>query len=243
MKKILVFLVLLLSSVPVYAEDVEADLSVREIEVSVGFTGSKVLVFGATKKKAEVVIVIEGPPVRAKLWTKKRKMGFWVNERPMTFEKVPGFYAIASSKPFGKMVQPETAAQHGLTLKALFAPYAAPEGAFAPEDFEGLKQAQRNRGLYQESPEGVRVTKGGLFRADFTLPSAVPIGPYKTRIYLLREGKVISVQESPLLISRIGLEASINHLAHESPFLYVLLALGASIGLGGGGAFLLRRRS
>jgi uncharacterized protein (TIGR02186 family) len=222
---------------------VDADLSVHEIEVSVGFTGSKLLVFGAVKKRADVVVVVEGPPVHAKLWAKKRKWGFWVNERPETFDNVPGFYAIASSKPLSKIAQPATVAHYGLTLDALFFPYRKPQGAYSDESFHGLKQSQQARNLYQENEGVVHISKGGLFRADFDLPAAVPIGAYQAHIYLLRSGNVFATQEVPLAVNRIGIEASINHLAYDRPFAYAFLALLSSLGLGGGAAYLFRRRA
>ncbi len=244
MKRLLVFLLLLLTlCLPARAQEVDADLSVHEIEVTVGFTGSNLLVFGAVKKKADVVVVVEGPPVFAKLWAKKRKAGLWVNERPVTFDNVPGYYAIASSKPLKDIVQSETATQHGLTLNSLFAPYKAPQGSFTVENFDGLKQSQIRRGLYQQNEGIVRISKGGLFRADFDLPAAVPIGAYTARIYLLRWGQVIATQEVPLSVNRTGIEATINGLAHERPFTYAFLALFLSLVWGGGGAYLFRRRS
>lgn len=232
----------LLFACPAAAEDIAADLSLHEIEVTVGFSGSKLLVFGAIKKRADVVVVVEGPPVHAKLWTKRRKGIFWVNDRPVNYDKVPGFYAIASSRPLQDIVAPKTAADYELTLAAV--KLNPEENRGLPEvDNDGLKQVQKTRKLYQEIPDGVRVSKGGLFRADFDLPAALPVGNYKANIFLLRNGKVFAKQEVPLGVNHVGLEASISHLAHERPFAYAFVALLSALGLGGAASSLFRRRT
>ncbi len=242
MKRFLILVFIVLFSGSALAQDISADLSVHEIEVTVGFSGSNLLVFGAIKRKADVVVVVKGPPVYAKLWAKRLRGVFWVNDRPLNYESIPGFYAIASSKPLADIVDSKTAEEYGLTLAALkLTPEESRDSVLT--DNEGLKSVQREKSLYQEIPNGVKISAGGLFRADFRLPAALPVGDYKAHIYLLRNGKVIAEQDVPLGVSHAGIEATINHLAHERPFTYAFLALALSLVWGGGGAYLFRKRA
>ncbi|MDD5585671.1 MAG: TIGR02186 family protein [Alphaproteobacteria bacterium] len=233
---------LLLTACPAWAGEVVADLSDHVIDVSVGFNGTKLLVFGAMKTPADVAVVIEGPPVQAKLWTKKREAGIWVNGNPVTFRSVPGVYAVALTRPVAEMAKPKTARMYGLSLADMVFP-AEPGKGQAPSDNQALKQAQQAEAHYQEKPEGVQTMEGSLFRVGFDLPASVPMGTYKAQIHLLKGGEVIATQTVPFAVKQIGLEASIYHLAHHRPFVYAFLALAASLGLGGAAAYLFRRMS
>jgi len=244
MKRILCLFCLILIAFPARAEDIVADLSVHAIDVTVNFCGARLLVFGAAKRQTDVVIVIQGPLIWAKLWTKKRKAGLWINDRPMTFDKVPGFYTVLSSKPVEQLTNPETANRYGMSLNSLAQSMKAMNGNDDDiNDCQALIQAEKARKRYQEKPSDVRISKGGLFRADVDLPASVPIGEYVANIYLLKDGQIVTSQKMPFDINHAGIEASINNLAHNRPFLYAFLALVLSLSLGGSAAYLFRRVS
>jgi hypothetical protein len=82
-----------------------ADLSDREIEVSTGFTGADLLVFGATDAPIgpggdEILVVVRGPTRPVVVRRKVRALGvMWVNGPAARFSGVPGFYAIAGTRP------------------------------------------------------------------------------------------------------------------------------------------------
>lgn len=236
-------MVLLLTACPAWAGEVVADLSEHVIDVSVGFNGADLLVFGALKNPAGVAVVIEGPPVQAKLWTKKREAGIWVNSNPVTFKSVPGVYAVALTRPAAELASPKAERLYGLSLAKLAFPGESTGHGQAPSDNQALKQAQKTYGHYQEKEGGVQILEDSLFRADFTFPASMPKGAYKAQVHLLKGGDVIATKTVPFKVKEVGLEASIYHLAHHRPFVYAFLALAASLGLGGAAAYLFRRMS
>ena len=82
-----------------------ADLSTDRVEITTGFTGSSVMVFGATERLIgpesgeDVVIVASGPPQATVVRRKVNVLGFWLNGPSAVFREVPGFYAIAATRP------------------------------------------------------------------------------------------------------------------------------------------------
>ena len=54
-------LILALSAAPARAEPLVADLSDDVIAITTGFTGSDVLLFGATEGEGDVIVVVRGP--------------------------------------------------------------------------------------------------------------------------------------------------------------------------------------
>ena len=62
MRAFLAFLLLSLwSGTAAMAQPVVVDLSKESVDITAGFTGTDVLLFGATSGYGEVVVVIEGP--------------------------------------------------------------------------------------------------------------------------------------------------------------------------------------
>ncbi len=225
------------------AEKVVADVSSNFVAVTVGFHGTKMLIFGALKVPADVMVIVEGPASRAILRRKVKTKGIWVNSDPVIFSPVPGYYAIAASKPIEAIAGSESIGRYGLRLSRLSLPFEDKE---MPPEFshrEALLNLRKSQGLFQEKPSGVIITGESLFRADFDLPATMPIGTYVARIYLLKDKRVIAEQTSSFTVAPVGIQASIYHLAYDRPFTYAFMALGLSLLLGGAGAFVFRRSS
>jgi len=53
----------------------------------------------------------------------------------------------------------------------------------------------------------------------------VPTGTYNVTVYLLRGGKVISAQTTPLVVAKIGVGARVFAFAHRHSALYGIAAL------------------
>jgi uncharacterized protein (TIGR02186 family) len=79
--------------------------------------------------------------------------------------------------------------------------------------------------LYPEENGQITLLGNRLFRSDIFFPSNVPTGIYNVTVYLLRGGKVISAQTTPLVVSKIGVGARVFAFAHRHPALYGIAAL------------------
>ena len=82
-----------------------------------------------------------------------------------------------------------------------------------------------------------------LFRTDIVLPANLTEGEYKVRLFLLRDKRVIAMQERVIGVRKEGLERWIFNLAQEQPLVYglVSLVLAALAGWGASAAFRLVR--
>ena len=81
------------------AQSLVADLSEDLIAITTRFTGSDLLLFGATDGKGDVIVVVRGPQSRIVIRRKSRIGGVWVNRDALTFANVPSFYYLAASRP------------------------------------------------------------------------------------------------------------------------------------------------
>jgi len=229
-------------------EEVQADVSTRDISIQSNFTGIEILIFGSVDFSQtvspdeggyDVIMVVRAPgqPIvaRRKEWV----AGIWVNGLGKVYPSVPGFYAVLSSRPFRAITSDETLKTLGIGLANLdFGRNTV--GDPAEETFRAavvrLKERQR---LFQEHDDGVSFIGRSLFRASVDLPVNVPIGRYTVDVYLFRDGILVSKSQSTLAVNKVGFERMIYLLAFRYPFIYGLLAVVVAVlvGLAGWGAF------
>nr|WP_246522570.1 TIGR02186 family protein [Neoroseomonas terrae] len=210
-------------SVAANTPQLTADLSTNQVEISTGFTGSSVMVFGATERligpqtDEDVIVVAWGPPQATVVRRKVNVLGFWLNGPSATFREMPGFYAIAATRPVWQVL-PEDARRAGrLGLDAL--PLRA-SGSQAPAFRAALLELKQDDGRWQEYASPVTVAGGRLFSARISFPDTVQTGDYRIEVLLVREQRVIARQELFLRVDRVGTAASIAYVAHTQPVIY-----------------------
>lgn len=214
------------AAIPARAEPLVADLSDYVIAITVGFTGSKVLLYGATEGEGDVVIVVRGPRADAVVRRKEEVAGVWVNRRSVGFSRAPMFYAVAANRPIDEILSPLEAARHEIGLDNIDVRAAADDAGVAVNEFrEALLRRGQSSGLYAQSTLPVRFLGARLFRTSINLPANVPTGNYFVHFYLVRDGRVVNAQTSTLVVTKLGMEAAIYDLAHQRPELYGLMAV------------------
>ena len=220
-----------------------AELSQRRVGITTGFTGADLLVFGSTERLIgeggdEVLVVASGPPQPMVVRRKVKLLGFWVNGAAATFPQVPGFYAIAGTRPAWQML-PEDARQSGrLGLDAL--PLRA-RGAQGPAYRAALLELKKGEGLWVEDSAPVEVSGGRLFHARLPLPATVTPGDYRVEVLLVRDRRVIARQGLDFEVARVGAAASIATVAEGAPLIYGLVCIVLAALAGWLGSVLFRR--
>lgn len=229
-----------------HAEEVEVDLTSHHVAVEYDFSGATITLFGAATgalpenggTTPDIVIAVRGPARTTRVHRKERIAGIWVNADTRSFEGVPGYYALVSSRELSKIASADILRRLEIGLESLSAQFKtdAPASAGAPtRNFvRAAIDLLREKELYGEHPDGVRFLGRHLFRAEFSLPANVPIGEYEADVFLFRDGSLLGQYTTAFDIAKEGVERSIFSLAHDQPFLYgvlsVLLAIGAGLG-------------
>jgi uncharacterized protein (TIGR02186 family) len=228
-------------------ESVEADVSARNVAVTSSFNGTEIVIFGAIdgsqQPSAEsgyydVVVVVEGVPGRLVVRRKNNVAGLWLNTAAATFDNVPSYYAVASTRPIDEVATEEFRELHGIGLQHLkYTPAVGQRYPLSNEDIKEYREAimriKRKDGLYVDRPYGVIFTGKSIFRASILLPANVTVGPFETRVYLFREEKLLSRFSVRLNLEREGLERHLHAFAYRLPTLYgivtVIIAVGAGL--------------
>jgi len=216
-----------------HAQQIIADLSRHLVAITTGFAGAEVLLFGAVDGDGDVIVTVRGPETDLVVRQKSQVNGMWVNALSVTFAGVPGYYAVASTKPLEEILTNPVAEREQIGAQRL---RLVPEANTPPDRADLFRRAlMRNMeraGLFQPRTAQVRFLGQRLFRADIQFPANVPIGRYTVNVYLVRGGQVVSAATTPLLVSKIGLSAEIFDFAQERGITYGLIAV-AFAGLAG----------
>ncbi len=204
-----------------------ADLSKHLVAITTGFAGTDVLLFGAVDEPGDVVVLIWGPPEEVVMHRKSRIAGIWMNTAQMTFERVPSFYSIASSRSLDEIASEHVLSrlEMGVERLNLPLPHAKASPNIARNWRDALIRNKQRLGHYAREVSQVIFLGENLFRTQVEFPANVPTGTYQIEVYLLREGRVISAQTTPLIVGKIGLEAEVYDFAHNYAAYYGLIAI------------------
>ncbi|NKB49470.1 MAG: hypothetical protein GKS02_08910 [Alphaproteobacteria bacterium] len=226
------FLAVGVSATPSYAQTpsdrspLVADLSEDLIAITTGFTGTEVLLFGATDGAGDVIVVVRAPESQVVVRRKGRVAGVWINADSLTFDMVPGFYHVAASRPLADLLpatvlQDEQIGAVNLSVAPVTSAPQAEVTAFAA----ALIRNKQRVGLFNPELGEIRFLGDRLFRTQVQFPSSVPTGEYTATIYLVANGAIIDRTDTTLQVRKSGFEANVFEFANQNPSIYGLLAI------------------
>jgi uncharacterized protein (TIGR02186 family) len=212
------------------------------IQVRQGFTGARLLLYGAVIDPAgagarsedyDIVVVLKGPTEPVRIREKERIAGIWANAGSSDFRSAPAFFAVASSRPIAEIVDERTAAIYELGTDFI---QLSPSGDMAPEEqarfARGLVELRRRQGLYQENPGGVSIAEKVLYQARIDLPSNVTTGRYTAETFAIARGRVLASATARIEVVKAGFEGQVVTAAQRWSFFYGLGAIALSLGMG-----------
>lgn len=249
MKQLLLCALLLLPSLVSAREEVVLGLSKDKVSITTSFNGSEILIFGAVKRESvipdsplHVVITVAGPSHPVVVRRKAKWLGLiWVNRDAVEIDAAPSFYAIATTAPIGVVLSDIEDLRWKISLGKAIRSVGAPSGIDDSASFtEAVMRIRRNAGLYQLLEGKVALDQQTLFRTAIDMPADLTEGTYTIRIFLTRNGKVISHYDTSIDVRKVGLERWLFTLSRQNPMLYGLMSLAIAIAAGWGASAVFR---
>jgi len=245
------------SAPPSQAERIEADVSTRSVAITSGFAGSEIIVFGSVDNSRQpspeagyydVVVAVEGTPEPVIARRKSNVAGLWINTSSLKFDAIPSYYAIASTRPLDEIADDHVLRENAIGFHHV---KLRPRGGRVPstseQEITNYKDAvirlKQQDGLYITRDYGVVFIGRSLFRSSVTLPANVPVGPLTAKVYLFREGELLSRYSSKLTLEREGIERWLYEFAFGWPFLYGIFTVLMAISAGLAASAIFQRRS
>ena len=241
-----------------------ADLSQSHVDITSGYHGTELLLFGAYEGVPgdELVLIVEGPANDIIQRRKEKRAGVWVNVETLLWKQAPSFYHLFSTAELDEIADKQSRLKAdigplagGLKLVASADGGGNGYGGTTPEaDMQGAEAKlgtadqnaglQRNmtwNGLWLTSPASIVTQQDMLFRTILTLPSNVPTGDYRVRILHFRDGVALSERVTDMNIRKVGMSALIYRFAHDYPVFYGLFAIAFAVASGWLAAVAFRR--
>lgn len=227
-----VFLLLFTSATQPYAQDVEEDkvlsidLANNRVEVTSGFNGDYLIVFGVQDQPGDLAITISGPEKTTTVRRKENVFGVWMNRHYMRFKNVPSYYSVATTKAPKDIADKKTLQDLYIGVETLVFPST---GKANDKDLKDFQQAMiRNKRVQKLYPHDVLpITKidKNFFRAQFYVPANAPIGDYTVNTYLFQNGKLQAQDKKIVKVLQVGTSAAIFDYAKDWSFAYGILCV------------------
>ncbi len=235
-------LLICLAALPVEAEEVVLGLSSDKVAITATFEGSDILIFGAVKRETAiseiplgVVITVAGPSRPVTVRHKARRLGIWVNTETVVLDAAPTFYAVATTGPLETVLSSTEDLRHRVSIPRAIRSVGAASMAEDAERFtDALIRIRSEQGAYLLREGMVALDEQTLFRTAIRLPANLTEGAYDTRIFLTREGRVVSQFKTTIDVRKVGLERWLFTLSREEPLAYGLMSLAIAIAAGWG---------
>ncbi|MGF1649027.1 MAG: TIGR02186 family protein [Hyphomicrobiaceae bacterium] len=226
-------------------ETVEADVSTRRVAVTSSFSGVELVVFGsidgaradiATSGRYDVVVVVQGSTVPLIIRRKSSVAGLWLNTDAAVFERVPSFYAVASTRPLTEIADLSTRQVFSIGFASLELRPDERTAAMPPNELRAFKEAVvRLKGrekLYVREDFGVTFVGRNLFRTTIDLPANVPVGTLEAQVHLFRDGVHVDTFATRVGLAREGIERYLHGFAYNRPLLYGVFTVLLAVAMG-----------
>ncbi len=212
------------------AQSVVVDLSHREVAISTGFTGEELLLFGATEGSGDIVVTVTGPRREEVVRRKQRVAGIWVNGASITFPDAPAYYRVAASRPLADIAEAKDLRRLRIGPQSLALEARAPVDGDQVGEFRAAFIRNKQRlDLYGTRPGPITINSGRLFRTSISFPANVPTGEYQVAVFLFKDGRLVSLETTPLRVRKVGLEAKIFSFANEHAPWYGAIAIAIAL--------------
>lgn len=218
------------------------DLAADHVDISIGFNGADLSLFGVKNRPGQVAVVVRGPGQDTVVRRKSKTLGVWMNTASVEFIDVPVYYDFALSVPETALASTEVLRKYDIGLNALDILVEKNEDPQVLDSFhEALIRHRQAGGHFPLKAKPVTFISDDFFRVNFHVPADVPTGTYIIETLLFDQGAVIDRRETRLRVAQAGFSADVYNFARERSFFYGLMAVGLALLCGAGSHYLFRR--
>ena len=221
---LLIFFVCFSVSAFAHEAGLTVDLAQDSVDITTGFDGARITLFGVKDDAGHVAVVIRGPKKDVLVRKKNSVFGIWMNSASVRYEDVPQFYDFALSDKEENLLDAETRKLYGIGLGAL--KFKPDDDALKPSEVEPFSKALvRNKqveGLFPVEAQDIIFMNDVFFKTEFYIPANVPVGDYVVETFLIDGGNVLDKSETQVRVAQVGFSSNVYQIAHVHSLLYGL---------------------
>ena len=221
-----------------------ADLSQENVEISTDFLGAKILLFGAYdgRKGDDIIVVVTGPKGLVTIQKKEKVLGVWVNTKKVNYINAPKYLSISSNRDIDKILNQKTQIISEIGLNNLNIRIQPGKQVRSEKEWrEALTRNMQKSKLWSLNENSISLNKNSLFRSYLSLPSNVTVGKFEVKILHYRNSKLISKETNTINVSKSGISAEIYNIAQNYSTLYGIFAVLLAVFIGWGTNLVFRK--
>ena len=221
-----------------------ADLSQENVEISTDFLGAKILLFGAYdgRKGDDIIVIVTGPKGLVTIQKKEKVLGVWVNTKKVNYINAPKYLSISSNRDINEILNQKTQKISEIGLNNLNVRIQPGKRVLSEKEWrEALTRNMLKSKLWSLNENSVSLNKNSLFRSYLSLPSNVTIGKFEVKILHYRNSELLSKETNNINVSKSGISAEIYNIAQNYSTLYGIFAVLLAVFIGWGTNLVFRK--
>ena len=242
-KNITIFLVMMFIFLGAKAEEVYFDLSEDNIEIKTDFDGKEIIIFGLLQDDHDTLLTIKGPPSKMKIQKKERYFGVWINNKQITYSKIPTLFFLSSSSKIDEIFPNSIQINYDLNFSKILNNKTFDQNFIFKNDQstwnENFVRIKKKQLFYKEFE--MKIFKDKLFQTSvFFPPNTIP-GIYNVNIYYIKNNTIMNKDQKKIIVKKTGIGSDIYEFAKNNAATYGVFVVIFSILSGLIAATLFRR--
>ena len=241
------YLIVILSTVFIFvsvnAEEVYFDLSEDNIEIKTDFDGKEIIIFGLLQDDHDTLLTIKGPLSKMKIQKKERYFGVWINNKQITYSKIPTLFFLSSSNMIDDILPNSIQINDDLNFDKILNNKTFDQNFIFENDQEiwneNFVRIKKKQLFYKEFE--MKTFKDKLFQTSvFFPPNTIP-GIYYVDIYYIKHKTIMNQDQKKIIVRKTGIGSDIYEFARNRAATYGVFVIIFSILSGLIAATLFRR--
>ena len=242
-KHLSTFFAVLFIFLSVEAEEIYFDLSEDNIEIKTDFDGKEIIIFGLLQDDHNTLLTIKGPPSKMRMQKKERYFGVWINNKKITYSKIPTLFFLSSSSKIEEILPDSIQINNELNFDKILNNKTFDQNFIFENDQttwnENFVRIKKKQLFYKEFE--MKIFKDKLFQTSvFFPPNTIP-GIYYVDIYYIKHKTIMSRDRKSILVKKTGIGSDIYEFAKNRAATYGVFVIIFSILSGLVAATLFRR--
>lgn len=227
----------------VQAEEVYFDLSEDNIEIKTDFDGKEIIIFGLLQDEHDTLLTIKGPLSKMKIQKKERYFGVWINNKQITYSKIPTLFFLSSSSKIDDILPNSIQINDDLNFDKILNNKTFDQNFIFENDQniwnENFVRIKKKQLFYKEFD--MKIFKNKLFQTSvFFPPNTIP-GNYYVDIYYIKHKTIVNKDQKMIIVKKTGIGSDLYEFAKNRAATYGVFVIIFSILSGLIAATLFRR--
>jgi len=212
------------------------------ITIDFFYHGGSVSIRGESDPGVDLIIKMTAPDEHQVLKQKGKVGGMlWMKVGTLTYERVPNFYAIPSTRKLEDILSKEEMEKYTIGYAALGKHVEVTPVANEQEKakwFGEFVKYKEDSHVYALSTDKIETKMSAAGRQEYSILTEWPYqaapGEYLIMVYAVKDGKVVEKAESRVTVEQVGVVKALATLAKNKAAFYGLLSIGIALGAGFG---------